>query len=200
MEEKQIWEYEADARRRETERKLAQRNNLLDQLQTGLDVAGMTPGAGMPFDLVNAVISGGRGKWGDLGLNLASAVPGLGLSAGLAKMVKRGELLKKKGLTEVKDSAGNIIGYSKYDPQGVVGIKTQKDLDNLDAIYDEAIFAENMTAHRGQLPYEYIEDEYIKYLKAKKAKKSPPKIMKMKKKKYGGLINDSKVFSYLKNV
>ena len=56
----------------------------LDSTQLILAGLGMTPGVGIIPDLLNAGISGARGKYGDMGINLAAATPGLGLAAGPA--------------------------------------------------------------------------------------------------------------------
>ena len=90
---KLIWQFEADARRRETERKLAQKKNPLDQLQAALDVAGLTPGVGVVPDLINAAISGGRGNKLEAGMSLGAAIPGLGWLFGAGKTAKKVKIL-----------------------------------------------------------------------------------------------------------
>ncbi|MAN62443.1 MAG: hypothetical protein CMI60_10915 [Parvibaculum sp.] len=56
----------------------------LDTAQLGLAGLGMIPGFGVVPDLLNAGISGARGKYGDMAINLAAATPGIGLAAGPA--------------------------------------------------------------------------------------------------------------------
>ena len=56
----------------------------LDTAQLGLAGLGMIPGFGVVPDLLNAGISGARGKYGDMAINLAAATPGVGLLAGPA--------------------------------------------------------------------------------------------------------------------
>lgn len=63
--------------------------DVLDWVQTGLDVAGMVPAVGNIADLANAGISAARGDMVGMGLSLAAAVPGAGLVAGGAKLVNR---------------------------------------------------------------------------------------------------------------
>jgi len=47
----------------------------MDKLQFGLDMAGMIPGVGEPFDMANALISLGRGNYIDAALGAAAMVP-----------------------------------------------------------------------------------------------------------------------------
>lgn len=68
---------------------------LLDGLQMALDVAGMFPGLGAIPDLLNACISACRGNWGDAGLSLFAAIPGIGDAAGAAKLMKNGAKIAK---------------------------------------------------------------------------------------------------------
>jgi RHS repeat-associated protein len=58
----------------------------LDGVQTGLTVGGLAPGIGEPLDLLNAGISALRGDWTGAGLNVLSAIPGLGYAATTAKV------------------------------------------------------------------------------------------------------------------
>jgi RHS repeat-associated protein len=62
----------------------------LDGIQVGLDGAGLVPGLGEPADVANALISAGRGNWGDAALSACAAVPVLGWGATGAKWAKRG--------------------------------------------------------------------------------------------------------------
>jgi hypothetical protein len=55
-------------------------------VQTGLTVGGLAPGIGEPLDLLNAGISAFRGDWTGAGLNVLSAIPGLGYAATTAKV------------------------------------------------------------------------------------------------------------------
>jgi len=62
----------------------------LDNVQTGLDVAGMIPVAGEALDLANAGISAARGNYGEAALSLAAMAPLGGQAAGIGKLtVKR---------------------------------------------------------------------------------------------------------------
>jgi len=61
----------------------------LDALQTALDVAGFIPGIGDALDLVNGVISLGRGDYVGAGLSAAAAIPLLGDAANAAGIARR---------------------------------------------------------------------------------------------------------------
>jgi hypothetical protein len=64
----------------------------LDNVQTGLDVAGMIPVAGEALDLVNAGISAARGDAAGAALSLAAMAPIGGQAAGIGKLtVKYGD-------------------------------------------------------------------------------------------------------------
>jgi hypothetical protein len=64
---------------------------ILDGVQLALDVGGMLPGIGIAFDIANAGIHAARGNWGEAGLSLIGAVPGIGDAAkGLAMTAKVG--------------------------------------------------------------------------------------------------------------
>ena len=58
----------------------------LDNVQTGLDVAGMIPVAGEALDLANAGISAARGNYGEAALSLAAMVPLAGEGASVGKL------------------------------------------------------------------------------------------------------------------
>ena len=52
--------------------------DLLNSIETALDVAGMLPVVGIVPDLLGVAFAAARGKWGTAGLNLVAAVPGFG--------------------------------------------------------------------------------------------------------------------------
>lgn len=66
-------------------------NPFLDALQTALDIAGMIPGFGEPFDLINGGISLARGDYAGAALSMAAAVPFVGEVAGAAKIARRAD-------------------------------------------------------------------------------------------------------------
>jgi hypothetical protein len=76
----------------------------LDGLQTWLDLAGLIPGFGEPFDAANAVINAARGNWGQASLSAISVVPVLGDAIG--KGGKLGVYIFKSGDEVVGAAAG----------------------------------------------------------------------------------------------
>ena len=67
----------------------------LNQLQTGLDVAGFAGPVGPFADAANAVISVGRGNFGDAGLSAIAVVPAIGDGIkGSAMLAKRADQIQ----------------------------------------------------------------------------------------------------------
>ena len=62
------------------------KNSQLDTFQSMLDAAGFVPGYGEPADLLNALISLGRGNKQDAALSALSALPFLGMIGGVKKL------------------------------------------------------------------------------------------------------------------
>ena len=87
----------------------------LDEMQLSIGAGGMIPGpAGAAFDLTNFGISLDRGHYGWAGVDLLSAIPGLGLPIGAAAaMFGRGRRAAK--LDEITRTSANTLGG------GVVG-------------------------------------------------------------------------------
>ncbi|MGG5578834.1 hypothetical protein ACPDHL_16075 [Myroides sp. C15-4] len=65
------------------------RETQLDNLQSGLDIIGMVPIIGEPFDLINAGISYSRGNYVEGSLSLAATIPLIGVGATTAKIVAK---------------------------------------------------------------------------------------------------------------
>jgi len=65
-------------------------DNVLDGIQLTLDAAGFVPGFGAIPDLANAAISALRGNWGEAGMSLLAAVPGIGDAAAGTKIAMKG--------------------------------------------------------------------------------------------------------------
>lgn len=63
----------------------------LDALQMLLDLVGLIPGAGAPADILNGIISAGRGDWIGAGLSVLGAVPVAGEAATAGKIAKNTE-------------------------------------------------------------------------------------------------------------
>ena len=80
------------------------KNGLLDALQLGLDLLGLIPGAGEPFDLLNAGVSAARGDYVGAGLSLAAMVPIAGMAATAGKAGRRA-IVVGESMTRVKAAA-----------------------------------------------------------------------------------------------
>ena len=79
----------------------------LDKLQTGLDVAGMTPIVGNFVDLINAGISFQRGDVASGVLRASAALPGIGQAVTLGKLGKTAATGAAKGTTK---GTGKLAG------------------------------------------------------------------------------------------
>ena len=102
----------------------------LDNIQTALDVSGMTPGAGIVPDLVNVGISGLRSGYnlikGDksaakkhisqAGLSLGAAIPVIGQWFGGAKLASKGSKLMKRSGAKPSELLKNWDVRGKWDP------------------------------------------------------------------------------------
>jgi len=88
----------------------SKRTRRLDQVQTGLDVAGMAPAYGIFADVPNTVLYGLRGKWGDFVLGLGACIPAAGQYATATKLAKRtGDAL---------DTTGDLLRLADDVPGG----------------------------------------------------------------------------------
>ena len=103
-------------------KKSPMKNKFLNRIQQGLSVAGMAPVIGNVADIANTAVSGARAGYakykGDtkgakkhlanMAINATSAIPGLGLAAGGAKLAKAGVKAAKsnKGLKAAKEIKG----------------------------------------------------------------------------------------------
>jgi RHS repeat-associated protein len=90
------------------------KNGLLDALQLGLDLLGLIPGAGEPFDLINAGISAARGDYVGAGLSMAAMVPIAGMAATAGKAGRRAIVIGEN-MTRVK-AAANAMDAAAYRP------------------------------------------------------------------------------------
>ncbi len=101
----------------------------LDNLQAGLDVAGMIPGAGAAFDLMNAGVSLARGDIAGAVFSAGAAIPGVGDAMAAAKLTKRAVKLAKKPNNPF-DPTKNII-----DADDVVKNKSKEVMDVVRDVY-----------------------------------------------------------------
>ena len=104
--------------------------DVLDTVQTGLDVVGMIPAVGNIADLANAGISAGRGDYAGAALNLAAAIPGAGLAVGAAKITKtivKAVKTSKKAKATLKTVNGNSkLSTKAQHVYGIVNNATGK--------------------------------------------------------------------------
>jgi hypothetical protein len=80
------------------------KNGLLDALQLGLDLLGLIPGAGEPFDLINAGVSAARGDYVGAGLSMAAMVPVIGMAATGGKAARKAIVIGET-MDRVRDAA-----------------------------------------------------------------------------------------------
>ena len=91
----------------------------LNKLQTGLDVAGMTPIVGNFVDLINAGISFGRGDVASGILRASAALPGAGQAITLGKLGKTAATGAAKGTTKGTGKlAGEGVDTAARTPKG----------------------------------------------------------------------------------
>tara|TARA_R110000737_G_scaffold352987_1_gene401562 strand:+ start:2549 stop:5728 length:3180 start_codon:yes stop_codon:yes gene_type:complete len=124
--------------------------NTMDKIQDGLTLGGLTPGVGIVPDALNTGISAirsgynyltgdtarSKSQMGDLALNAASMIPGLGQAAGITKLGARGAKVMR-GVKMAKPVYSNVKkGKSafKLAKSGVDSISgSVTDLNNLKA-------------------------------------------------------------------
>ncbi len=83
-------------------------------VHTGLDVAGLVPGLGEPFDLANCGLYGAESNELDAGLSCGSAVPIAGYGATGAKVAKRGKEAAEAGTKTAKVADDLPLGKLRY--------------------------------------------------------------------------------------
>ncbi|GFP78427.1 RHS repeat-associated core domain-containing protein [Clostridium fungisolvens] len=84
------------------------KEQILDGVQLGLDLAGFVPGVGDLLDGANGVISLARGNKSDAALSFAAMIPFAGSGATLAKLAKKGE-----NAIEIIKTADNALDVAK---------------------------------------------------------------------------------------
>mgnify|MGYP003641460068 CR=1 FL=1 len=100
---KPIWQLEAEARKKKKDS--FKPKSALDNVQTGLTGAGITPGLGIAPDLLNVLISLFRGKGTDALVNVGSAIPGpVGIGIGGSSLAKDFTNKKKKVTKNISDA------------------------------------------------------------------------------------------------
>ena len=160
---------------------------IADGIQLGLDFVGFAPGVGIAADVLNAVISAGRGKYGEALFNLAAAVPFFGDGAKGAKMLAKGvgkldevaamsSAVAKNG-DKAKDilKAGDEAGGELYDDVDFLlkemdELKSPKDLlgkvELKQLLHDDILFNKHLEdlidSHHGT-PRQVIEEAWKRY-------------------------------------
>jgi hypothetical protein len=81
----------------------------LDYIQEGLTYAGMTPALGVAPDVLNSLISLGRGEFVDAGINMAAAIPGVGQGVGATKLVNRAKTGRRSFARGVANEAADTL-------------------------------------------------------------------------------------------
>lgn len=156
------------------------RENFVDRLQTGLDIAGLVPLVGEPIDAINGLIYLSRGKHGDAALSFVAVVPVIGSAGTGTKLTKKvasssdeilhyGSELRSLGATE--DLSGVVykrtdllsgetyVGQAKslerYDARQLEHAR-----DNLDKLFDFEVLGR---ANPGQ-DLDVLEESWIRHL------------------------------------
>lgn len=134
-------ETEEEWKEKEQEELLADKEALLDGIQTALDLAGFAPGVGAIPDLLNAAISACRGNWAEAGMSVLAAVPGIGDAAAGAKLANRGlKMVKAAKKTEKMADVAKTVNKTdkaadarkmakapeEYDPEKLRRIRAKK--------------------------------------------------------------------------
>jgi len=112
----------------------------IDALQMLLDVVGLIPGFGAPADIINGLISAGRGDWIGAGLSLFGVVPIAGEAATIAKIAAKSEkylqaldVVTKKVLPHLPASVArkleDAIAASRKKIEEIAGTKPKTEPD-----------------------------------------------------------------------
>lgn len=121
--------------------------NILDGIQTALDVAGFFPGLGAIPDLLNAAIYALRGDMVNAGLSVAAAVPGIGDAAAGAKLIGKG--VKAAKTAKKAEMAADVA-------------KRQKTLTNISKIEDKYERRAKLTKIAEDYKYKDISTDELK--------------------------------------
>jgi hypothetical protein len=125
--------------------------SFLDSLQNMLDLAGLAPVVGNAADLVNVLISLGRGDMVGAALRGMQAIPGIGqgvaaarLTKGVCCFVAGTKVLAKDGYKNIEDIQLGELVYSKDVETGEQGWKPVTQLfQKYRLIYELVVIAEN---------------------------------------------------------
>lgn len=106
--------------------------DILDGIQTALDLAGFFPGLGAIPDLLNASIYAFRGDMVNAGLSVAAAVPGIGDAAAGAKLIGKG--VKAAKTAKKAEKAGNVVKKVGKSSDNVTSMNAFKSAKRQDTI------------------------------------------------------------------
>lgn len=111
-------------------------DKILDGVQLGLDLAGLVPGLGEPFDLANAGISFARGDNVSGGLSLAATIPGAGIGATGAKWAIGSGLPLVGLMAKNSDEAAGVVQYTlRADKDGLYPVMAWGRKDPVDMVF-----------------------------------------------------------------
>lgn len=113
-------ETEEEWKEKEQEELLADKEGLLDGIQTALYVAGFAPSVGAIADLINAAIYAVRGDKINAGLSLLAAVPGIGDAAAAAKIAVKG--VKAAKVAECAPKAASSVKFGELTKKNAVSV------------------------------------------------------------------------------
>ena len=101
----------------------------LDNIQTSLDAAGMTPGIGNVADIANAAISGARGDLKGMGMRAMAAVPVAGIAVGSALLLDKAVNKAAAGAVQMGTYAG-LRNAKIKDAHHIIQDAAVRDLKN----------------------------------------------------------------------
>ena len=143
-------------------------NEVLDGLQTGLDVIGLIPGFGEIADLANAGISAARGDFVGAGLSLASAIPFAGWLAAGAKAARRAADIAgagAKGGKEVAEEAGGQAGKQSDEAAQAAnppGGKVRDEKKKKPCIVGNHRTLKNVCKKHGMVSHHIVPDQFVR--------------------------------------
>ena len=109
---KPIWQFELEAEERKKKQQRENKPSALDDLQTMLTGAGLSPLFGIIPDALNVLLSAIRGDVKGVAENVGSAIPGpIGYGVGGASLAK--DLMKKKKQFPTEISSAQAFNFLK---------------------------------------------------------------------------------------
>ncbi|MBN1209562.1 MAG: VCBS repeat-containing protein [Myxococcaceae bacterium] len=116
----------------------------IERVQIALDMGGMLPGVGLFFDIASAGVSAYRGNWGEAGLSLIGAIPGIGDAIkGAALAAKLG------GVATAGIAAAKAIQKAKGGVRYRIGRALPPMEKTLDMALDPEVYAQAVVKRYG---------------------------------------------------